>query len=70
MYLPSLLALSIPVLGLVLSEGLGVWPACVSSHTFSNVAPGSLLVGDPTSFFSVRWEICDLGSVLLLFILA
>ena len=70
--LPLLLDLSVLFLVwlLMLSEGVGVWPACVSSPISSNVSLGRLLVGVLLSLFSDWWELCTLGSVLLIFILA
>ena len=68
MCLPPLLSLSAPVsiLLMMLSEGVGVGSACVSSPILSNVAPGGLLVGFLLNI-SAWWELCTSGTVLLLF---
>ena len=47
LFIPTLLALSVPVVVwlLVFSKGVGVWPACVSSPIFLNVYLGRILLG-------------------------
>ena len=47
LFLPPLPTLYVPVLVwlLMFSEGVGMWPACVSSLILLNVASGRLLVG-------------------------
>ena len=47
MCLSTLLALYVPVLvwSLMFYEGVGLWPACVSSPISSNIDPGRLLLG-------------------------
>ena len=69
LFLPPLLALSVPVLVWVLmfSGGVGVWPACVALTIFLNFSPGRLLVRVLLPFSSYWWELYNLGSVLIFF---